>query len=102
MSRQNWPGSPAHVQFGSVRSEYKQPAIGRVFSDRTVLVKKGRTTVVWLRTPAQRFGARVVVDRKFVPRDIDPRSSDPRVLGAQVDYRFFKKLPPGVTPRPGG
>ena len=101
ISRQNWPGSPVHVQFGSVRSEFKQPAIGRVFSERSVFVKKGRTTVVWLRTPAQRFGARVVVDRKFVPRDIDPRSSDPRVLGAQVDYRFFRKLPPGATPRPG-
>jgi hypothetical protein len=45
---------------------------------------------------------RVVVDGKFVPRDVDPRSQDPRTLGAHVDYRFFKKLPPGATPSTGG
>jgi hypothetical protein len=102
ITRQNWPGSPVHIQFGSIGTQYRQPVISRVFKESLVELHKGETKVVWLRTPAQPFGARVFVDRKFVPRDIDPRSSDPRVLGAQVGYRFFKKLPPGVTPQPGG
>jgi hypothetical protein len=102
ITRQNWPGSPVHIQFGSIGTQYRQPVISRVFKESLVELHKGETKVVWLRTPAQPFGARVFVDRKFVPRDIDPRSSDPRVLGAQVGYRFFKKLPPGVTPQLGG
>lgn len=100
LSRQNWPGSPAHIQLGSVTTQYREPAIGKVFRQRRVDIASGKTLTVWLRTPPHRFGARVVVDRKFVPREIDPvRFSDPRLLGAQVDYRFFTKLPRGVSPR---
>jgi hypothetical protein len=100
ISRQNWPGSPVHVQFGSIRTQYRQPVIGRVFRDLRFTVRSGETKILWLRTPKQRFGARVVVSSKFVPREIDAsRSSDPRVLGAQVDYRFFTKLPRGAKPR---
>jgi hypothetical protein len=103
ISRQNWPGSPVHVQFGSIGTQYRQPVLASVSRDLRFTVKSGKQTVLWLRTPTTRFGARVVVDRKFVPREVDPqRSSDPRVLGAQVDYRFFTKLPRGVTPRRSG
>jgi len=48
------------------------------------------------------FGAHLVVENKFVPNQIDPRSTDPRTLGAHVDYRFFTKLPPGAKPSTGG
>jgi hypothetical protein len=103
VSRQNWPGSPGHVQFGSITTKYREPAIGGIFRERRFVVRTGRTTVVWLRAPVGRFGARVVIDEKFIPRDVDPEgTSDPRVLGAQVDYRFFKKPPPGVTPKSSG
>jgi hypothetical protein len=103
ISRQNWPGSPGHVQFGSITTKYREPAIGGIFRERPFVVHTGRTKVIWLRAPAGRFGARVVIDKKFIPRDLNPEgTSDPRVLGAQVDYRFFKKLPPGVTPRSSG
>jgi hypothetical protein len=103
ISRQNWPQSPVHVQFGSIRTQYRQPVLGTISRDLRLTVKSGKQSVLWLRTPAGRFGARVVVDRKFVPREVDPaHSSDPRVLGAQVDYRFFKKLPRGVKPRRSG
>jgi hypothetical protein len=99
ISRQNWPGSPVHVQFGSIRTEYKQPVLDSVSRDLRFTVRTGRPKVLWLRTPTRPFGARVVVDRKFVPRELDPTHfSDPRVLGALVDYRFFTKLPHGVTP----
>jgi hypothetical protein len=100
ITRQNWPGSPVHVQFGSIRTSYKEPVVGKIFRQLRFEIHKGQTKVIWLRTPAQRFGARVVVDKKFVPRELDPAgTSDPRLLGAQVDYRFFRKLPPGVKPQ---
>jgi hypothetical protein len=100
ISRQNWPGSPVHVQFGSIRTEYKQPVLGSVSRDLRFTVRSGRPKVLWLRTPTRPFGARVVVDKKFVPRELDPTHfSDPRELGALVDYRFFTKLPHGVTPQ---
>jgi hypothetical protein len=102
ISRQNWPGSPVHVQFGAIRTAFKEPAVGRIFRRLTFQVRSGRPRVIWLPAPAGRFGVRVVVDKKFVPRELSPeRSSDPRVLGAQVDYRFFKKLPRGARPQPG-
>ena len=53
-----------------------------------------KTKVCWLRTPADRFGAAVVVDNKFIPHQIDPSSGDGRVLGAEVTYTFVKKAPP--------
>ena len=103
ISRQNWPASPVHVQFGSIRTEFKQPTVGKIFRELRFDVKSGQTRVIWLRAPAERFGARVVVDRKFVPRELDPvHYSDPRQLGAQVDYRFFRTLPRGVKPQQGG
>jgi hypothetical protein len=49
-----------------------------------------------------KFGARVVIVKKFVPNQIDPHLGDGRTLGAQVDYRFFTKLPKGVKPSTGG
>jgi len=89
-----------HVQFGSIRTSYKEPVVGEIFRQLRFEIRKGQTKVIWLRTPAQRFGARVVVDKKFVPRELDPAgTSDPRLLGAQVAYRFFRKLPPGVKPQ---
>jgi hypothetical protein len=103
ISRQSWPGSPVHIQFGAIRTQYREPAIGRIFRELRFDTRSGETKVIWLRTPAGRFGARVVVDKKFVPRELDPKgSSDPRLLGAQVDYRFFKTLPRGVTPQSSG
>ncbi len=102
VSRQNWPATPVHVQLGTIVSQYRQPALGKIFKELRFEVLRSGTKVVWLRTPAGRFGARVVVDRKFVPRDLDPQFSDPRTLGAQVDYRFFTTLPRGVKPQRSG
>ncbi len=100
LSRDPWPASPVHIQLASIRSQDREPMLGRVLSERTVDIRGARTE--WLRTPASAFGVHVVVADKFVPRDVDPRSRDPRTLGAHVDYRFFTKLPPGATPRTGG
>jgi hypothetical protein len=100
VSRAAWPATPVHVQLASIRSEHRQPALGKVFSEFSFDVRTPQTK--WLRTPASPFGAHVVVVNKFVPRDVDPRSGDPRTLGAHVDYRFFTKLPPGARPSTGG
>ena len=34
ISRQNWPASPVHIQFGSIRTKYQQPVVGRIFRER--------------------------------------------------------------------
>ena len=87
-----------HVQFATVTTKYREPALGRVFYDKKTVAKRLKTEIIWVRTPGTRFGARVVIVNKFVPREIDPRIGDPRTLGAQVDYRYFTKLPRGAKP----
>jgi hypothetical protein len=99
IARENWPSTPVHVQLASVTTKYREPALARVFYDRQTVAERLKTETIWVRTPATRFGARVVVVDKFVPRDVDPRLGDPRTLGAHVDYRFFTKLPRGAKPR---
>jgi hypothetical protein len=90
------------VQLASITTKYREPQLGKVFRDVRFNVERRGTKVIWLHTPQSRFGARVVVVNKFIPQHIDPRLGDVRTLGAQVDYRFFKKLPRGVKPRTGG
>ena len=98
ISRQNWPSTPVHVQLASITTQYREPVLGKVFYDKRTVAKRLQTNVVWVRTPAERFGAHVVIVNKFIPHELDPRIGDPRTLGAQVDYRFFTKLPRGVKP----
>jgi hypothetical protein len=102
ISRQNWPATPVHVQLASVTTQYREPTLAKVFYDKTTRLKRRGSEVVWLRTPRSRFGARVVIVNKFVPNQVDPHLGDGRTLGAQVDYRFFTKLPRGVKPNTGG
>jgi hypothetical protein len=101
ISRQSWPGSPAHIQLASIKAVHHQPVLGKVLRVLPLEVKSQQPKVVWLRTPARRFGVHVVIDGKFIPRDVDPRLGDPRTLGAQIDYRFFKNLPRGAKPSTG-
>jgi hypothetical protein len=102
ISRQNWPPTPVHVQLASITTQYREPALGKVFYDKTTALRRGGRKVVWVHTPPTRFGARVVIVNKFVPQQVDPRQSDVRTLGAQVDYHFFKKLPRGARPHTAG
>jgi hypothetical protein len=93
ISRQNWPATPAHIELGSIATANYQPILGGLERKMRVEVVSHETKVVWLRTPASGFAVRVVIDKKFVPRDVDPRSGDPRTLGAQVDYQYFRHRP---------
>jgi hypothetical protein len=88
-----------HVLLSSIRNFHHQLVPGKLLREVSVTVRSEGTRVLWLRTPARPFFAQVVVERKFVPHDVDPRSGDPRTLGAQVSYRFFTKRP--GTPRTG-
>jgi hypothetical protein len=102
IARENWRSTPVHIQLAAIKTQFREPALGRVFYDRRSVAQRNQIETIWIRTPASRFGARVVVVDKFIPRQVDPRSGDPRTLGAHVDYRFFTKLPSGVKPRTGG
>jgi hypothetical protein len=93
ISRENWPASPVHVVLSSIRNFHHQLVPGHLLREVSVTVRSEGTRVLWLRTPARPFFAQVVVENKFVPRNVDPRSGDPRLLGAQVSYRFFTKRP---------
>jgi hypothetical protein len=93
LSRQNWSPSPVRIEIGSITEEQKQPALGEVLRSESLLLRADRPRTVWLRTPPRPFAVRVVVEKKFVPRDVNPNIGDPRTLGALVDYRFFTKKP---------
>ena len=94
LSRNTWPATPVRVQIGTIGTEHFEPVLGHVTKTIHAEVESKGTRVLWIHTPATRFTAHVVIDNKFVPREVDPEgSSDPRTLGALIDYRFFKKRP---------
>jgi hypothetical protein len=93
LSRQNWPSSPVEIQLGRIGVQERTPVIGRIVHQQRVVVGGAKTTTVWLRVPASGFAVRALVEKKFVPRDLNPGIGDPRTLGALVDYRFFTQKP---------
>jgi hypothetical protein len=97
LSRVEWCPSPglrkpgvATIRIGPVAiGPDKQPTIARVTDERTVLVRDCRITdAVLLRPPDEPWRVEVTIDPTFVPRDVDPGSSDGRHLGAVLDARF--------------
>jgi hypothetical protein len=56
--------------------------------ERTGTIDRLQTKTFVLPTPGPRFAVRVIIDKKFVPHDLDPASGDVRHLGAVVTYRF--------------
>ncbi len=99
VSRRDWggptPPSPYHVLIGPLQINANQePQLIHVTAEKDGIIASTKTQVVWLRAPEARFTARVVVDSKFVPCQVEPQqSSDCRVLGAEVSYRFFARRP---------
>jgi hypothetical protein len=93
LSRQNWGSTPVHLQIASIATDQKQPVVGDVEQSQTFVVESNKPKTIWLRTPAHPFVVRTVVEKKFVPREVNPNFGDPRTLGALVDYRFFTKKP---------
>jgi len=99
VSRRDWggptPPSPYQVLVGPLQiNSNQEPQLIHVTAERNGSIASTKTQVVWLRAPADRFAARVVVDSKFVPCQVEPQvSSDCRALGAEVSYRFFARRP---------
>jgi hypothetical protein len=89
VSRQNYPATPIQVQTADIGINDYSAVSGRIRSQKRYVVQPSVERVVHVRVPASGIAVRVVIDRKFVPRDLNPRSSDPRILGAIVGYRFF-------------
>jgi hypothetical protein len=101
VSRRKWGGpsdpSPVHLIVGTlVINANHQPILVRTTKTVDLTIDSEQTKICWLRTPSARFAVHVVVDKKFVPHDVLPRFSDIRVLGAETNFEFFRKLPPGT------
>jgi hypothetical protein len=98
VSRRGWGGpsnpSPVHVIVGKlVINANLQPILGTVTRQVDLTIDSTLTKIVWVRVPPGPLAVHVVVDKKFVPHDYDPRNGDVRQLGAQVEYRFFARKP---------
>jgi hypothetical protein len=102
IARENWPSTPVHIQLAAITTKYREPALGRVFYDRRTTAKRLQPEEIWVRTPRKRFGARVIIVDKFVPRNVDPRSGDPRTLGAHVATTASSRSPRGMKLHTGG
>jgi hypothetical protein len=89
VSRQNYPATPIHVQTADIAINDYSAVLGRIRSQKRYVLLPSQPRVVRVRVPASGIAVRVVIDNKFVPRDLDPRSTDPRLLGAIVGYHFF-------------
>ena len=101
VSRRNWGGpsdpSPVHLLVGNlVINANQQPILGHITKTVDLTIDSAQTKVCWLPTPSARFAAHIVVDKKFVPHDVFPRSGDIRTLGAETSFAFFSARPSGT------
>jgi hypothetical protein len=99
VSRADWGGapvpSPVHVLIGTLGMDAnRQPVLEHVQIQRNGTIDRLQTKTFVVPTPGARFAARVIVDNKFIPHQLDPGNSDTRALGAVVTYRFV----PGPVP----
>jgi hypothetical protein len=93
LSRGGWPASPVHIETGAIGEFQKTPALVDAKARPPFVLPPNGERSVLLRVPRNGFGVRVVIEKKFVPQQLDSHSSDPRTLGAQVNYDFFSKKP---------
>lgn len=93
LSRQSWPASPVDIQLARIGVVHRTPVLAGVTKDKHAVIRGAKQTIVWLRVPGSGFAVHVVVEKKFVPHELNPGVGDPRTLGALIDYRFFTKKP---------
>ncbi|HEY5058581.1 MAG TPA: hypothetical protein VII51_06150 [Gaiellaceae bacterium] len=99
VSRRDWSGptppTPVHILFGKLAISDFEPALGTVTRKVNFTVASGQThPPVWIHVTTARFAARIVVDDKIVPCQVEPTvTGDCRQLGAEVSYRFFRTRP---------
>jgi hypothetical protein len=94
VSRLGWAGtnipSEVRIRVGPlVVAEGGVPQIGRVTAEETWVVHNQTEKTFPIPTPAPPFQVDVAIDPPFVPADEDPSSTDRRIVGAQLSYRFL-------------
>ena len=93
LSRQNWPASPVEIQLAHIARHENEPVLGSLIRQKRIVIKGAKPMVEWIRVPARGFAVHVLVEKKFIPRQLNPNIGDPRTLGALIDYRFFTHKP---------
>jgi hypothetical protein len=92
VSRLGWAGtnipSDVRIRVGTLVVEGGAPRIGRMTAQTTWVVRNQTERTFAISTPAPPFHVEVSIDPPFVPADEDPSSTDRRIVGAQLSYRF--------------
>jgi len=93
LSREAWCGKDkpgvATVRLGPVAiSEGRQATIRKVLQQWTTVIHSCTVREVALRTPGVPWLVEVTIDPTFSPRELDPKLSDPRQLGAVVNFGY--------------
>ena len=80
------------VRMGNLRiGSNKQPGLGRVTEIRHCRLRAHEECTFLLAAPGPTFRVEVTVNPKFRPHKLSPQtSSDPRLIGAVVSYRFIE------------
>ena len=88
--------SPVRILIGTLTADANhQPQLDQVRLEKHSTIDRLQTKTFVLPAPGSRFAARVIIDAKFVPHNLDPSNGDTRQLGAVVTYRFV----PGPVPQ---
>jgi hypothetical protein len=96
LSRASWCGkdvrSTIEIRLGPVGiSKADQPAIRNVTQRTTGVIHSCQVRVFSLPTPPVPWRVEVTINPTFSPAELDPSLSDPRQLGARVDFAYERR-----------
>jgi hypothetical protein len=94
LSREAWCGKDvpgvATVKIGPLAiGPDKQPALARVTGERRIVLHSSQSRTILLRPPKGPWRVEVTITPTFVPKELDPRLSDIRELGARFEAGFL-------------
>ncbi len=98
LSREGWGGKdrPGNVtvRVGTLAvNDNGQPKIDRLVDEQTSRIHSLQVREFVLPTPDQPWLVEVSIDPTFSPKELDPKKSDPRQLGAVVTYSYVPSQP---------
>ena len=98
LSREGWCGKdkPGNVtvRVGTLAvNDNGQPKIDRLVNEQTSRIHSCQVREFVLPTPDQPWLVEVSIDPTFSPKELDPKKSDPRQLGAVVTYSYVPSQP---------
>jgi hypothetical protein len=93
LSREAWCGEDVRstilIQVGPVEiTETGQPAIANVAEQTSSVIHSCQLKTFSLPTPPVPWRVEVTINPTFSPAELDPRQSDPRQLGARVNFSY--------------